>query len=625
MGFADPQRLGAGVVSRADLSRELGVPGTLWAGYNPFDAYHPELQGPTWCSTVDEMRRCGPITAIELCITMPIAETEWRIECDSDELKELAEQALFSSDGLSTTWSDVIRRAAMSALYGTWLFEIIWKEVDGALLWGRLADRLPASIWGYELDASQGLAAVKQRGRRPGISGEWVNVDIPAEKMLLFPYRMEGANWHGISILRGAYIHWYCCQLLYRIANVGVEHNLLGIPAIGLPENYTDEDRAAALAMLQSIYRHEASAIVLPPGWELLDTSHLGNGSIDTLPLIEHHRNELFRCAMVGWVLGGETTYSAQAGVDAMMHFGLIIWNFLAKSIADVFNRHGLPRLVRMNTSSRVKSTDMPTLVPNDIGGLLRLQAAAQFITALSSGGFLKPDGELEDENFFRAGLGMNLKDPETEGALAAAQAQLEQARIRLSARPGDDAGGTSPAPTPGGRNAVVGAGLAPPAAQKPQTFADPQRHVAGALDEWQTAGQAHLGAILSDLLGQLGGDQAVSEIAVKPELVAAYAGWIQAWLERRYETAWVKAQSDLGLPPTPPAGGQDAGEKARVLAADHAQAALTEVQLAVLRGESPEQIAGRYAELMSRRVRVDLVQTQGPQIAQDVAEAALA
>lgn len=583
--FADTAK-GAAVLKRADLGREIGVAGTLWAGYAPFDSYNPNLQGPLWCGTVDEMRRCGPITAVELCITIPPAETEWRVDGESRELVELVERCLFTDDGLSTTWSDVVRRACMSAMYGTWLFEIVWGQAEGALVWRRLADRLPASIYGYDLAEDRGLAAVRQRGQAPGLGAGWVDVAIPVEKLLLFPYRMEGANWHGISILRGAYIHWYCCQMLYRIANTGVEHNLLGIPAISLPGNYTTEDRETALAMLTSVYRHESSALVLPPGWELLDTSHLGNGSIDTLPLIEHHRNELFRAALVSWVLGGETAYSNQAGVDAMMHFGLIVWNFLAKSVADVFNRHGLPRIVRLNTGRDVKPADMPKLIPADIAGLLRLQSAAEFIGALSQGGFLRPDGELEDENFFRAGLGM----PERALEVAALQPPP-------TAPPWPPQAGADPA--------------APPPAAPPHPaigFADPapvmealEQNLAEATDAWQRAGQAVLAEVLEDLLRQLAGGTAVAEIAVSAEVVADYADWIGEWLV----AVWEEAGSDVPPP-------ESLGSRARVIAADHAQAARVEVQRAALEGASPEEIAGRYGEAMGRRLRVDLERGDG-------------
>lgn len=585
--FADPARQAraAAVVPlpfAKEMAREVGVPGTAWSGWTPFDSYNPNLQGPTWCAVVDEMRRCGPITAIELCITMPVAETDWTIEGDSQELCELCELALFSAEGLSTTWSDVVRRAAMSALYGTWLFELVWGQAaSGPVVWRRLADRLPGSIYGYDLAEDRGLRAVRQRGQVPGLGGGYVDLEIPVEKMLLFPYRMEGANWHGISILRGAYIHWYCCQLLYRIANTGVEHNLLGIPAMQLPSNWKDEDRSAALAMLQSVYRHEASALVLPPGWELLDTSHLGNGQIDTLPLIEHHRNELFRCAMIGWVLGGDTSFSNQAGVDAMMHFGLIVWNFLAKSIADVFNRHGLPRLVRMNTTAEVKSADMPRLRPADIGGLLRLQQAAEFIKALTDGGFVKPDSELEDENWFRAGLGM----PER------------------SAEAADVPPPKPPATTPEGEADQAEQTDQAGAAEKVTAFADPQRAVetlgrtqAAAEDSWQRAGQELLAGLLEELLRQLEAGVEVGRLVVPPTLVDDYTEWITAWLE----DVWRGTGAAVEPPP-------ELAGRARMIAEDHAQAARVEVQRAALDGASAAEIAGRYGEAMGRRLRVDL------------------
>ncbi|HAZ63686.1 MAG TPA: hypothetical protein DCZ72_08790, partial [Armatimonadetes bacterium] len=108
-------------LSRADLEGERGVSGTLWAaaqdgrGGLPVDPVSDALSGVEWFAAVDLMRRSGgQVPGLEQAVKLPILSTEWSIEGESDELRELVRANLLDDSddtSMSTTWADVLRRA----------------------------------------------------------------------------------------------------------------------------------------------------------------------------------------------------------------------------------------------------------------------------------------------------------------------------------------------------------------------------------------------------------------------------------------------------------------------------------------------------------------------------------
>lgn len=585
MAFAEPRR--------ADLMRELGIAGGGYESGLPVDPYNPELSGPEWFAKVDEMRRSGGhCSAVESVITLPIVSTEWTIDGESEELVDLVRGNLLDDThelSMSTTWSDVLRRACLGAIYGTWAMEKVWDDSAGPLRIRRLPDRLPHTIAEYRFDDDNTILGVLQKANdREGNEQE---VEIPIEKLLLFPYRKEGDNWHGLSVLRGAYLHWFCTQMLYRIANIGIERSLKGVPIGTLPPQYKDDDKATFLELLEGLRRHESSALVLPAGFGVEDLGKVGGERVDFQSYIEHHIAWITRTALADFAILGE---SARALGDVKVRFFLLAWEGLANEIQSGINRHLIRQLVAYNAPT-AQGDDVPRLSHSPIGGIMHLEALSEFLDMALKGSLVVPDAELEDENWVRRMMGLREREPSAEGAPAPAALEAEPVA-------------EEPAP----------AGERPPVRAVEWRFAEVDvdaavQRVAGAMDAaedaYAAAGQRLLAEQVRSLLLQIdaaGGDPERIVAAVVPgEQVAEYGGWIAGWLEQVYRVGAAQMVERIGGEvPEPPAALR---ARAASIAAHHAEAARFEVVQAALRGETLESLAARYAETMDVRLRGDL------------------
>ena len=556
---------GGNRLSRGVLTTELGAPGVVDAatGFTT-DPYNPSLAGPAWFRTVDQMLKTSSEAAyIRHLWTLPIQAAQWSIEGQSEELNSLVDTALFQPDGMSTVWDDVLGNAVQCALFGTWAFETVYKEVDGALSLKRLSDRPPATITGYRFAPDRGLKSILNKGVPPG-GDEEVEVELPIEKMILLPYRRQGHDYNGQSILRAAYRYWYAIDMLERIANSGIEHSMFGVPVGLAPQGAKDTDIAAFLSLLESIRRHEASGLALPFGWSMADGSKFGGtDAVGCQEWIRWLANRFLRACLAEVGALGDTSAGSFALSDTKVGLLMTCLHGLAGFIAAIFNRHLVSRLIALNAPT-AKGDDIPTLIHSRVGHDLQLAALGEFLTALLSGQVIKP-GE-DDEDFFRNLLGLPEVDRDavppaptppsdspSESTLSSPSAGVSKG---LTTGPG---GEVSPAGE--GRNGSTPAGKSSrgfaATATGDQTFAmvtpgDRAAAVAAvradmteARDEWGQRGSGFALEMLGDLLDQAAAGAA--GLAVSPRIVDAYGRWIADWLTRLYDVAAQQMESELG------------------------------------------------------------------------------
>lgn len=606
--FAEPAEK---LLPRPQLLKEQGISGdVIEDGGLVTDPYNANLDGKEWFDKVDEMRRASAsVQAVEAAITLPIADCDWGVEALSDELKDFVTYAVMES--ASTTWSDTVRRAALSSCYGTWAMETVYREdEDGRLVIRRYADRLPRSITGYLKAPDGGLKAVTQEGMTD--DGDQVEVEIPVEKMLIFPYRMEGSNWNGMSTLRAAYGHYYMLRFLTQFSSIGAERGVSGVPYVGLPQNANNEDKAIAKALAKAARRHEAAGFVLPFGYTIDQLTSMSPA--DLLELMKYHRGEIPRSCLMDIIVLGSESEGSFALAKTKLQVAMMAWNFLAGGIADVFNRHLIPRLMAYNFPN-IKAADMPQIVPSRVGLAMLLAEMSDFITTAINGKLIVPDSAGGDENFWRAQLGLPERTDEELAASWAQTAGNGQSAI------GNGKGGDKPPP--------VRAGLVPAPDAKAQKFAAQERtmhfaaadvdravqrvagDMAAAEDAWQRQGRVHLVGWLQSLLSQLDALQGdvtrAGEVYVPLGLVDGYADWIGEWLTAAWEAAAQTMEESIGVATIATAPAARLQAKAAMIAAHHAEAARFEVVMAALRGQTGEAIGAAFSEAMSRRLRGEL------------------
>jgi len=598
--------------NQATLLRELGISGDTYEGGLVADPYNPALDGVAWFAKVDEMRRaCGPVQAVESAITLPIADTDWSVDALSDEVGAFTEYAV--KEAPSTTFSDVIRRAAMGAVYGTWAMEIIWKEEDGRLVPRRFADRLPRSISGYVKAPDGGLAGVKQEGTDS--DGKAVEVEIPIVKLLLFPYRMEGDNWHGMSTIRTANRHYDRLNWLDQLSAIGAERGMTGVPYGKAPENATAEDKTTALTVLKNLRRHESSALVLPFGWEIAE---IGTQSAkDLIELMEWHRGEIPRACLMDFIVIGGGDDGSMALVKSKLQLAMMAWNYWCGSIEDVLNRHLIPRLMLLN-GFNLKPADMPKLRASRVGLAMLLAEMADFLATALTGKLIVPDTTGGDENFWRGMMGLPQRTDEELATTWGAAGGAPQAAPESAASPANGAPPAAPLQAMDVRPERAFAAVDVSVAVS-RVAADMQ----AAEDEFQAAGAGHVADMLDALLTQV--DEAADEaslvrtVRVPAELVGAYADWLTGWLDRAWDAAAARMEEETGTPVEPSA---DIALRHQVtagnLAAHHAERARFEVVQAALRGDDLAQLASAFAAAMDIRLRGDLT-TEARRVAGEV------
>jgi uncharacterized protein DUF935 len=262
------------------------------------------------------------------------------------------------------SWAEVLRNTMLMLAFGCSAYEEVW-TVDGDQLRLRmLADLPPMTFYQWDVESDgRTLRALVQYGYR---KDRYERLAVPADKLTLFTYRQEGANFWGRPILRAAYPHWYVKNALYRIDAIAAERNGMGIPVITLPPGASAEDRETAIRFVTQLAAHERTGITLPNGasFELLGVK--GNVR-DILPSIAHHNEQITLAALAAFLNMGRTQTGSRSLGQVQNKFFLLalqnIADYVAQRITDntirrwVYYNYGLdapvPQLKVANVQSR--------------------------------------------------------------------------------------------------------------------------------------------------------------------------------------------------------------------------------------------------------------------------------
>jgi hypothetical protein len=189
---------------------------------------------------------------------------------------------------------------------------------------------------------------------------------------------------------------------------------LAGLPIVKLPAEFLrakpGSDQAKTVEafkkMVKSVRRDEQEGIVFPMAYDqdskqpLYSFELLGGGggrAFNTDGIIKRYEERILMSVLADFIMVGHQgggSYSMHTDKTGIFRTSL---NSIAQNIADVINRHALPRLFMVNGW---KPDAMPKIVPNDVDAP-DLNQLASFMSSLSSTGVnWFPDGDLE--NFLR-------------------------------------------------------------------------------------------------------------------------------------------------------------------------------------------------------------------------------
>ena len=397
---------------------EIGTVGLTRFGNFMAEEFIPSLRWPHAGKIYKEMSYNDPVIgAILFTAEMLIRNASWRVEIDDSsrvgqEAKEFLEQCL---DDMSISWNDTITEILSFLVYGFSFHEIVYKKReghnrdpkkrskynDGRIGWRKIAKRSQLSLYGWKFNDEDGdvTAFIQQSPENPGKL-----VVIPIEKGLLFRTKLEGNNPEGKSILRNAYRPWYFKKHIEEIEGIGVERDLAGLPVLIAPEevdiwNPYNENaqvvRTAAENLVRNIRRDQSEGLVLPHGWEFKLASSGGSRQFDTTTIINRYDQRIAITLLADIVMLGADKVGSFALANVKKGLLSAALEAQIKSIAEIFNKHAIPRLFSYNVFPGLKK--LPRLVPGEIE-TPDLKELAHYITALSGAGMqLFPDDTLEN------------------------------------------------------------------------------------------------------------------------------------------------------------------------------------------------------------------------------------
>jgi hypothetical protein len=334
------------------------------------------------------------------------------------------------------------------------------KYSDGLIGWRKVPIRAQETLLRWEFDDEGGVQALVQLA-----PPDYKQVTIPIRKSLLFRTALHKGSPEGQSILRTAYRPWYFKKRIEEIEAIGIERDLAGMPIASVPaELFSAQPGSRDYATLQafkkmvrSIRRDEQEGIVMPQSYTQVSTgqgqpeynfellSSSGGRQFDTNAIIERYEQRILMTVLADFILvghEGQGSYALHTDKTGIFRSSL---NSFATAIANVFNRHELPRLFALNGW---RLQQLPQIKPSDVDAP-DLTELGSFMTEMSQAGMQWfPDPELED--FIRKSAKLPPKSPEVQQLQdqqnAQSQAmQMAQAQMMAQAQPGsEEPGGDS-------------------------------------------------------------------------------------------------------------------------------------------------------------------------------------
>lgn len=396
------------------------------AGYID-EEFLPHLRGRKAVKVFREMsENDSTISSLLFTIDRLVRNVDWKVT-PGGKSKEDADAARFIEEcmqDMSHTWSDFISEALSCLIYGWSWHEIVYKQrgglwnkdsrrrsrySDDLIGWRKMPIRGQETLLRWAFDETGDTKAMIQM---PPPSFQ--TITLPIERSLLFRYRHSKNSPEGVSMLRGAYRAWYMKKRLEEFEAIGVERDLAGMPIAHIPADWLTAPKGSELRkkaedmkkLVKSIRRDEQDGLVFPMEYdqdtkqplykfELLTTG--GGRSFSTNEIIARYKEEMLMTVLADFILVGHQgggSYSLHTDKTGIFRTAL---NSIANNIADVLNRHAIPRLFMVNGW---KPDTLPTIVPTDVDSpdITQLGQFMQSMGALGIQWF--PDGDLE--NFVR-------------------------------------------------------------------------------------------------------------------------------------------------------------------------------------------------------------------------------
>ena len=413
---------------------EIGSSGLQQNGGMIRDDFLRQMQGKQGYANLREMADNDPVVgALLSAIELQIRSVEWTVDAadpNNQAAKDAAEFVSSCLTDMSMSWPDTLSTITTYLVYGFSIHELVYKRRggytndaktrskfnDNRIGWRKLPIRSQDTIQRWDLDDTGGIKGAYQMDPYAPKKGL---VYLPMEKCLLFRTTVKSNNPQGRSILRNAFVPWYYKRRIQEIEAIGVERDLAGIPVALVPPQLLSDnatsDESAALAEIKKIVRNikrdEQEGIVFPLAYDpetkalaydlkLLSTG--GSRQFDTDTIIARYDQRIAMTVLADFILLGHEKVGTQALSVSKIEIFMKSLHAYLTGIAEVFNSHAIPRLIRLNGISEELSPQLNFVPPKNTD----LGALGGFIAQLAqAGATIFPDEALENHLRNLAGL----------------------------------------------------------------------------------------------------------------------------------------------------------------------------------------------------------------------------
>lgn len=448
---------------------ELGATGLRhYAGFLD-EEFLPALRGTKAIQVYTEMRENDPtVGAMLFAVEMLMRNVEWRVKPGGEAPADLEVADFVDScrGDMADTWHDTLGSIFSFLAFGFSVHEEVYKRrdghhpldpqrnsryADGRIGWRKLPVRAQDTIYRWLFDESQGD---ELRGLIQQPPPTYTYRAIPATRFLLFRTTAAKGNPQGRSILRNAYRPWYFKRRIEEIEAIGVERDLAGLPMMEVPAEMLAANASAELKanvaeirrMLRDVRRDEREGILVPREFDEDGNSRYsfdlvrsgGRRQIDTTQIVNRYDRLIASVALADFILLGQQRVGSFALSESKTElFGTALGAWL-DSVAEVFNRVAIPRLLLMN-GLRVERP--PELIHGDVE-TIDLSELGDFISKLAGAGMpIFPDPDIENALRMQAGLPEKKEEEETASAPAPTEGGPPGAPAESGRGPGETGG----------------------------------------------------------------------------------------------------------------------------------------------------------------------------------------
>lgn len=411
---------------RMSNMRILGRTGLNRQGGYVYEEQLRSLSGSRGAKVYAEMRdNDAVIGAFLFMIEMLVRQVKWTVKPSSEE-KVDADAAEFIEEcrqDMSHTWEDLMSEILSMVVFGWSYFELVYKRrqgpskdptkrsryTDGKIGWRKIEIRAQETLDEWDFDDDGGI-----KGMWQSPPPDYGRLYIPIEKALLFRTKSTKNNPEGRSLLRSSHRAWFFKKRFEELEAIGAERDLVGIPKLEVPPLMMMDDAPANLVTLRGqleqmgaeLRRDERQFVMMPaeeysdgPDGETIKSGYKlsliqggGQRQVDTDVVIRRYRSEIAMTVMAQFMLLGQDKVGSFSLASESTEIFAVAIGAILDSIAAVFNRYAIPRLLEVNN---MQVEEPPELVPGDIEKP-NLEAFAKFLETVVKAGVVIPGPALE-------------------------------------------------------------------------------------------------------------------------------------------------------------------------------------------------------------------------------------